>query len=126
VTKLKMNITTKEDLKSENGRLKRELEILESGIEYANEQLNNSVTKESHKRAISDLKIELEEAESTMVHWMKESDKYEQAYHKEHSLVIQLDAELENSRDQYKKVISHNVNLTKENEHLRGLVKIWI
>jgi ASC-1-like (ASCH) protein len=113
-----------EDLKAENGRLQRELEVMESGIEYANEQLNNSVTKESHKRAISDLKVELKEAENTMVYWMKESDTHQQAYHKEHSLVIQLDCELENVREQLRQAREESVKYGKENEHLWGLLKI--
>jgi transcriptional regulator with XRE-family HTH domain len=115
-----------EDLKAENGRLKRELGVLKEGLRYANEQLADSVTREHHKKLARDLKYELENVKCEAAFLSEEKKKLEADYQKEHSLVIQLDVELENSRDQYKKVISHNVNLTKENEHLRGLVKLWL
>lgn len=113
-----------EELKAENGRLKRELEVLKEGVRYANEKLAGSVTKESHKRAVSDLKIELEEAENKMVSWCKSSDEFMNAYHKEHSLVIQLDGEVENLREQLRQAREQSVKYGKENEHLWGLLKI--
>jgi chromosome segregation ATPase len=124
VTKLKMNITTKEDLKAENGRLKRELEVREKAINHLQDKLEDSISKFNHDRAIEKIKGELEDAENTMVHWMKKSDKHEADYHKEHSLVIRLDGEVENLREQLRQAREESVKYGKENEHLWGLLKI--
>jgi hypothetical protein len=123
VTKLKMNITTKEDLKAENGRLKREKKVMEMAIK----DLEMKIEDEYVVKKAYESERELRKSYYTKYFSAKyELEKREADYQKEHSLVIQLDVELENSRDQYRKVISHNVNLTKENEHLRGLVKMWL
>jgi hypothetical protein len=121
VTKLKMNITTKEDLKAENGRLKRELEVREKAIKDLEMKIEDEYVP---KKDYEVLKVQSDDRFKRFLMAGNESSKHIELYHKEHSLVIQLDAELENSRDQYRKVISHNVNLTKENEHLWGLLKI--
>jgi hypothetical protein len=112
VTKLKMNIATKEDLKAENGRLKRELKVREKAIEDLELKIEDEYVS---KKEYNKLQEKLNRQKS-----------YEMACHNQHSSIIQLDAELENIRDKYNKVLNHNVNLVKENEHLRGLVKLWV
>jgi uncharacterized coiled-coil DUF342 family protein len=124
VTKLKMNITTKEDYKAENGRLKRELEVREKAIKDLDEFLKDSVPKFTHDKEVERLKVELEDAENKMVEWCRSSDEYRGAYHKEHSLVIQLDGEVENLREQLRQAREESVKYGKENEHLWGLLKI--
>jgi hypothetical protein len=126
VTKLKVKITTKEDIKSENGRLKRELEVREKAIKQKEEEIELLKIEMISKKKYKNLQVEYEEVKNDARLLIQEKREYMEKYHKEHSLVIQLDCELENNRDQYRKVLSHNVNLTKENEHLRGLVGIYI
>jgi regulator of replication initiation timing len=120
VTKLKMNITTKEDLKAENGRLNRELEVARKGIEDLKEQFEGFIEIEAYKR----LQNQCNEAVTKNSHLSRNLQKQFEDYQKEHSLVIQLDGEVENLREQLRQAREENVKYGKENEHLWGLLKI--
>jgi 5-formyltetrahydrofolate cyclo-ligase len=124
VTKLKMNITTKEDLKAENEKLKRKLSVLEKGVKHANGQLASSIPYEQHKKIVKDLKMDYEEAQDKSLILDHQKKEYVEKYHKEHSLVIQLDGEVENLREQLRQSREESVKYGKENEHLWGLLKI--
>jgi hypothetical protein len=126
VTKLKMNITTKEDLKAENGRLESRIDVLEKGVKYANEQLAGSVTKDCHKRVVNDLKVELGKVKTELGFLKIEKQGWERDYHTEHSIRINIDAECENLREQLRESRDARVKDGKENELLRGLVKLWL
>jgi molecular chaperone GrpE (heat shock protein) len=104
VTKLKMNITTKEDLKAENGRLKRELEVREKAVEDLKEEVA-SLSGENAKNINSVMELEAD-------------------YNQQRSFVINLDAECENLREQLRQAREESVKYGKENEHLWGLLKI--
>jgi transposase-like protein len=113
-----------EDLKAENGRLNRELDVLKKGVKQASEQLAGCVTKEFHVKKINDLEIELHNWELVAADRYRNWEKAEALYHKEHSLVIQLDGECENLREQLRQAREESVKYGKENEHLWGLLKI--
>lgn len=117
---------SRNDLKKENERLKRELKVREKAIKDLQEKLEVSVSKFNHDRAIEKLKGELKEAEDTMVYWMKKSDKHEADYHKEHSIVINLDQELENKREELRQAREEVVSLGQELEHLRPLMVLYM
>jgi uncharacterized protein YukE len=115
-----MNITTKEDYKAENGRLKRELEVARKGIEDLKEQFEGFIEIEAYKR----LQNQCNEAVTKNSHLRRNLQKQFEDFQKEHSLVIQLDCELENVREQLRQAREESVKCGKENEHLWGLLKI--
>jgi hypothetical protein len=123
VTKLKMNITTKEDYKAENGRLKRELKVREKAIKDLEMKIEDEYVP---KKDYEVLKVQLDDRFKQFLMAGNESNKHIELYHKEHSLVIQLDGECENLREQLRQAREESVKYGKENEHLKGLVKLWI
>jgi chromosome segregation ATPase len=114
------------DLKKENERLKRELKVREMAIKDLQEKLKDSVPKFNHDRAIEKLKTKLEEAENTMVFWYGKAGEHENSFNKEHSLVINLDAELENKREELRQAREEVVSQGKELEHLRPLMVLYM
>jgi chromosome segregation ATPase len=112
VTKLKMNITTKEDYKAENGRLKRELEVARKGIEDLEMKIEDECVS---KKEYDKLKEKMNNQKS-----------YEEAYNNQLSRMIHLDSELENKREQLRQLKEDYVKVGKENEHFRGLMKLWL
>jgi uncharacterized coiled-coil DUF342 family protein len=103
---------------------KKNEEVMEMAIKELKAKLDDSISKFDHNRAVEKLKLELEEAESIMVNWANKADKHEEAYQKEHSIVVNLDAEVENIREQLRQLKEDYVKVGKENEHLWGLLKI--
>jgi predicted RNA-binding protein len=126
VTKLKMNITTKEDYKADNGRLESRIDVLEKGVKYANEQLADSVTKDCHKRVVNDLKYELGKVKTELGFLKIEKQGWERDYHTEHSVRINIDAECENLREQLRESRNNEVSLLQELEHLRPLMVLYM
>ena len=128
-TEVKPQTKTKdiqEDLKAENGRLKRELEVREKAIKDLEEKLEDSISDERHKQIIEEgeerfLDLQLKEQKAR-----QEWKKYMEDYFKEHSKVLLLDAELTNKDEQLRQAREESVKYGKENEHLRGLVKLWL
>jgi hypothetical protein len=55
----------------------------------------------------------------------KQSQEFEERYRKERSVTIRLDAEVENVREQLRKAEGLNEVYKQENEHLRGLIRVW-
>jgi chromosome segregation ATPase len=93
-----------EDLKAENGRLKRELEVREKAIKDLQEEVA-SLSGENAKNINSVMELETD-------------------YNHQRALVINLDAEVENKREQLRQLKEDHVKVGKENEHLWGLLKI--
>jgi transposase len=93
-----------EDLKAENGRLKRELEVREKAIKDLKEEVA-SLSGENAKNINSVMELEAD-------------------YNQQRSFVINLDQELENTREQLRQAREESVKYGKENEHLWGLLKI--
>ena len=113
-----------DDLKAENGRLKRELEVREKAIKDLEEKLEDSISSERHNRVIEEgeeryLDLQLKEQKAR-----QEWKKYMEDYFKEHSKVLLLDAELTNKDEQLRQAREESVKYGKENEHLWGLLKI--
>jgi transcriptional regulator with XRE-family HTH domain len=113
-----------EDLKAENGRLKRELEVREKAIKDLQDNAKDSVPRSEFLRLHEDHKAKNDEIHSKLTSEMMLNKRVSELYDKEHSLVIQLDAELENVREQLRQAREESVNYGKENEHLWGLLKI--
>jgi chromosome segregation ATPase len=96
--------TIQEDLKADNGRLKRELEVREKAIKDLQEEVA-SLSGENAKNINSVMELEAD-------------------YNHQRALVINLDAEVENKREQLRQLKEDHVKVCKENEHLWGLLKI--
>jgi hypothetical protein len=113
--------TIQEDLKAENGRLKRELEVREKAIK----DLKMAIEDEYVPRTDFDAQVRQRESYFNKYLLAKSAlEVNESSYHKEHSLVIQLDGERENLREQLRQAREESVKYGKENEHLWGLLKI--
>jgi chromosome segregation ATPase len=93
-----------EDLKADNGRLKRELEVREKAIKDLQEEVA-SLSGENAKNINSVMELEAD-------------------YNHQRALVINLDAEVGNLREHLREVREEYVKVGKENEHLWGLLKI--
>jgi chromosome segregation ATPase len=98
--------TIQEDLKAENGRLKRELEVREMAIKDLQEQ------NEDKQALIEKGKYLLEKEERNYLNTL--------------SKLTHLDAELENKREQLRQAREEVVSLGKELEHLRPLMVLYM
>jgi deoxyadenosine/deoxycytidine kinase len=110
-----------EDLNTENRRLKRELEVREKAIK----DLEMKIEDEHVPKKAYESEVQLREKYLDKFQLAKNLlEKSEADYHKEHSLAIQLDGEVENLREQLRQSREESVKYGKENEHLWGLLKI--
>jgi chromosome segregation ATPase len=110
-----------EDLNTENRRLKRELEVREKAIE----DLKMSIEDEYVPKGRFDLvSHQYDTLKGICQDQGNQIIEHKESYEKEHSLVINLDAELENAREQLRQAREESVKHGKENEHLWGLLKI--
>jgi hypothetical protein len=106
--------------------LKRELEVREKAIKDLEEKVEALEVTRVPIVKYQELEAKLEESEANRYKNIDAYQQYEAKYQKEHSIVISLDAELENTREQLRKAEGLNEVYKQENEHLRGLIRIWI
>jgi transcriptional regulator with XRE-family HTH domain len=106
--------------------LKREKEVMEKAIKQSEEKYENLKLTTVPRCKYNNLEIDYKEADFERIKNFEEYKKMEEAYHKEHSIRINLDAELENIREQLRQSREEIVMLGQENEHLKGLVKLWM
>jgi chromosome segregation ATPase len=99
----KTNIA-QDKLMTDNRRLQRELEVREKAIKDLQEEVA-SLSGENAKNINSVMELEAD-------------------YNHQRTLVINLDAEVENIREQLRQLKEDYVKVGKENEHLWGLLKI--
>jgi chromosome segregation ATPase len=101
-------------------------DVKEMAIKQLEEKIAHLQATTVSRDKYNNMKIELEDAENTMVYWMKKSDKHEGDYNKEHSIVINLDAECENLQEQLRQSRNNEVRLGQELEHLRPLMVLYM
>jgi ASC-1-like (ASCH) protein len=99
-------------------------DVKEMAIKQLEEKIAHLQATTVSRDKYNSMKIDFEDAECERVRNFEEYRKMEEAYHKEHSIVINLDAELENVREMLRDVRRDYVKAAKENEHLWGLLKI--
>jgi hypothetical protein len=114
----------KNELQDVVNTLKRQLNVREEAINQQHEKIEHLKATTVSRDKYNNMKIDFEEAELERIKNFEEYKKMEEAYHKEHSIVISLDAELENVREMLRDVRKDYVKAAKENEHLWGLLKI--
>lgn len=101
-------------------------DVKEMAIKQLEEKIAHLETTTVSRDKYNSMKIDFEEAECERIRNFEEYRKMEEAYQKEHSIVISLDAELENVREMLRDVREDCVTAMKENEHFRGLMKLWL
>jgi transposase-like protein len=106
--------------------LKREKEVMQKGLDQYKEEIENLKITTVPRSKYNDLETDYKEADLERIKNFEEYKKMEEAYHKEHSIRINLDQELENVREQLRQLREEIVKLGQENEHLKGLVKLWM
>jgi hypothetical protein len=103
-----------------------QMEVREKAIDQLKEEIEQLKLTTVPKEQYLDLKVDLDESEVERVKNFQEYKKMEEAYHKEHSALIQLDHELENVREQLKKAEENIERYLEENKAFRSLVKLWV
>jgi hypothetical protein len=116
----------KNELQDVVNTLKRQLVVRDKAIEQQKEEIEHYKTTTVSKEKHSDVYNELRDKDIERVKNFEDLKKMEEAYQKEHALVINLDAELENVREQLRQAREEVVRTGQENEHLKGLVKLWM
>jgi uncharacterized protein (DUF2267 family) len=112
-----------EDYRSVIDSLKRELEVREKAVKDLEERIEDEyVPKKNFEEQANQVSF----YETKWLEEMKEKTKFGEGYNKEYSARRLLDAELENIREQLRKAEGLNEVYKQENEHLRGLIRIWI
>jgi hypothetical protein len=118
--------TPKEEKQQLETVSKEHVALLEKAIEEQTELIEhlkqNSVPIKTH----ADLKVDYEETEAERLLNFEKYKEEREKYQKEHSVVIHLDAELENVREELRQAQTNIRRYAEENEHLRGLLRIWI
>ncbi|MBW3114210.1 hypothetical protein KYJ26_20290 [Bacillus sp. MCCB 382] len=129
----KPTITPKETVQPPQNELQSVVETLKRQLDVREKAINQQFEKIEHLKATTvprekykNMKIDFEEAELERIKNFEEYKKMENAYQKEHAIVINLDAELENVREQLRQARVEAVRAGQENEHLKGLVKLWM
>jgi chromosome segregation ATPase len=105
---------------------KKNEEVMEKAIKDLQNKLNHSVSEEEHLKVKGNLEQALDNLESAVGKYKYENERLQGKYNKEHSLVINLDQELENVREQLRQAREESVKHGKENDLLRGLVKLCL
>jgi transposase-like protein len=116
----------KNELQDVVNTLKRQLEVRDKAIEQQKEEIEHYKTTTVPKGKHFDVYNELRDKDIERVKNFEDLKKMEEVYHKEHSIRINLDQELENVREQLRQLREEIVKLGQENEHLKGLVKLWM
>jgi transposase-like protein len=138
-----------EDYRSVIDSLKRKLEVRKKAIKDLEEQnevlkettvpkkeydelfhnfeefSKDSVSRSEFLKLHEDHKVKFDDLSKKYGILRKSHTVFEESYHNERSLVIKLDGELENVREQLRKAEGLNEVYKQENEHLRGLIRVW-
>jgi hypothetical protein len=101
---------------------KKNEEVMEKAIKDLELKLENSVALDKYKKTHEDMEYYKDELKISVLSRKKSEEKYQN----EHSLVIHLDQELENVREQLKKSEENNKRYLEENKAFRSLVKLWV
>jgi chromosome segregation ATPase len=101
-------------------------DVKEMAIKQLEEKIAHLQATTVSKDKYNHMKIDFEEAENERVRNYEEYKKMEEAYHQQRSMVINFSAEVENARHELLEMREDFVKVGKENEHLRGLVKLWL
>jgi hypothetical protein len=114
-----------EDYRSVIDSLKRELEVREKAIKDLEEKntylQENTVSREKY----SDLEVEFQEIDAERLLNFEKYKEQEAKYQNEHALVINLDQELENIREQLRKENTLVERYKQVNESLEGMVRSY-
>jgi hypothetical protein len=114
-----------EDYRSVIDSLKRELEVREKAIKDLEEKntylQENTVSREKY----SDLEVEFQEIDAERLLNFEKYKEQEAKYQNEHALVINLDQELENIREQLRKANTLVERYKQVNESLEGMVRSY-
>jgi chromosome segregation ATPase len=114
------------ELESVVNTQKRELEVREKAIEDLRMKLEGSITKEELDKLRNGWDEELaKEQEKTLDERAKRAA-VEREYHRTQTKLINVDAELENTRDQLHQAREEAVKYGQEVELLRGLVRLYM
>jgi hypothetical protein len=116
----------KNELQDVVNTLKRQIEVRDKAIEQQKEEIEHYKTTTVPKEKHFDVYNELRDKDLERVKNFEDLKKMEEAYQKEHAIVINLDAELENVREQLRQAREEVIRAGQENEHLKGLVKLWM
>jgi RNA polymerase sigma factor (sigma-70 family) len=116
----------KNELQDVVNTLKRQLEVRDKAIKQQKEEIEHYKTTTVSKEKHSDVYNELRDKDIERVKNFEDLKKMEEAYQKEHAIVINLDAELENVREQLRQAREEVVILGKELEHLRPLMVLYM
>jgi transcriptional regulator with XRE-family HTH domain len=114
------------ELQSFVNTLKREKEVMEKAIDQSNEEYENLKLTTVSRSKYNDLEVDYKEADLERIKNFEEYKKMEEAYHKEHSIRINLDQELENVGEQLRKAEENIEQYLEENKAFRALVKLWV
>jgi hypothetical protein len=106
--------------------LKREKEVMQKSLDQYKEEIENLKITTVSRSKYNDLEIDYKEADLERIKNFEEYKKMEEAYHKEHAIRINLDAELENVREQLRKAEENIEQYLEENKAFRALVKLWV
>ena len=112
--------------KKENERLKRELDVREKAIEQIIEENEHLRATRVPRKNYSDLQVEHDQWKLVAAQRYRDWEKSEERYHKEHAIVINLDAELENKREELRQAREEVVSMGQELEHLRPLMVLYM
>jgi predicted transcriptional regulator len=114
------------ELQSVVEALKRQLDVREKAIEQQKENLENLKVASVPRYKHNELENDYKESELERIKNFEEFKKVDEAYQQQRSIIINLDAELENVREQLRQAREEAVKAGQENEHLKGLVKLWM
>ncbi|MEW5567350.1 hypothetical protein [Rossellomorea marisflavi] len=105
---------------------KRELEVREKAIEDLKAKLEGSITKEELDKLRNGWDEELAKEQEKTLHEKVKRAEAEREYQRTQTLLINVDAELENTRDQLYQTREEVVKNGQELELLRGLVRVYL
>jgi hypothetical protein len=114
-----------EDYRSVIDSLKRELEVREKAIKDLEKKLEGCAPKSEIVKLHEKHKERMEEEALSWVKLNREKNEMETDYRATLSKLEHVDAELENTREQLRKAEGLNEVYKQENEHLRGLIRVW-
>ncbi|TYR75563.1 hypothetical protein FZC79_10355 [Rossellomorea vietnamensis] len=108
------------------GTLKRKLEVREMALKQKEEELELLKENTVPLSKYTELKTNYQESETDRIMNFERYQEVNEKYHHEHSLVINFDRELQNTQEQLRKVRDYNARCTKENEHLKALLVMYM
>jgi chromosome segregation ATPase len=101
-------------------------DVKEMAIKQLEEKIAHLEATTVPRQQYTDLKVDYEEIELVHIKTDEKCKEYEEKYHQQRSIVINLSAEVENVRYELLGLREEHVKVGQENEHLKGLVKLWI